>query len=167
MLLCTAPCISVNTLNSIHCAIGSQCSSRSAAVMLRWSRRSIQRTTRAAACCTISSRCSRVAVIPNHAAFPKSSVEVTTACTSVLHALSGRDDLICAILRNRPYAVRHMRVTCMVIDKVTDVGRRPDVTSTYEEEMVVPYDSVLQTVSLLSLPRLIAGIVTPTTLSRQ
>ena len=84
----------------------------------RWSRWSIQRTTRAAARCTISSRCSRVAVIPNNAAFPKSSVEVTSACTSVLHALSGRDDLIRAILRNRPYAVRHIRVTCMVIDIV-------------------------------------------------
>ena len=118
MLLCTSPCITVNTLNSIRCAIGSQWSSRSAAVMLRWSRRSIQRTTRAAAHCTIWSRCNRVAVIPNNAAFPKSSVEVTSACTSVLHALSGRDDLKRAILRNRPYAVRHMRVTCMVIDIV-------------------------------------------------
>ena len=45
--------------------------------------------------------------------FPKSSVEVTSECTSVLHALSGRDDLIRAIFRNRPNAVRHMRVTCV------------------------------------------------------
>ena len=86
VLLCTAPCMSVNTLNSIRCAMGSQWSSRSAAVMLRWSRRSIHRTTRAAARCTISSRCSSVPVIPNNAAFPKSSVDVTSACTSVLHA---------------------------------------------------------------------------------
>ena len=42
--------------------------------MLRWSRRSIQRTTRAAARCTISSRCNSVPVMPNNAAFPKSSV---------------------------------------------------------------------------------------------
>ena len=35
-----------------------------------------------------------------------------------------RDDLIRAILRNRPpYAVRHMRVTCMVIDIVESRSR--------------------------------------------
>ena len=78
--------------------------------MLRWSRRSIQRTTRAAARCTISSRCNSVPVMPNNAAFPKSSVEVTSACTSVLHAKSGRDDLIRAMFRNRPYAIPHTRV---------------------------------------------------------
>ena len=86
--------------------------------MLRWSRRSIQRTTRAAARCTISSRCNRVPVIPNNAAFPKSNVEVTSACTSVLHAKSGRDYLVRVMFRNRPYAVRHVRVTCVVIDIV-------------------------------------------------
>ena len=118
LLLCTAPCISVNTLNSISCTIGSQWSSRSAAVMLRWSSRSKQRTTRAAARCTISSRCIRLPVIPNNAAFPKSSVEFKSACTSVLHAKSGRDCLIRAMFRNRPYAVRHMRVTCVLIDIV-------------------------------------------------
>ena len=127
--MCTAPCMSVNTLNSIRCAMGSQWSSRSAAVMLRWSRRSIHRTTRAAARCTISSRCSSVPVIPNNAAFPKSSVDVTSACTSVLHAKSGRDDRMRAIFRSRPYAVPHSylippcavphtRVTCVVIDIV-------------------------------------------------
>ena len=118
VLLCTAPCMSVNTLNSIRCAMGSQWSSRSAAVMLRWSRRSIHRTTRAAARCTISSRCSRVPVIPNNVTFPKSSVDVTSACTSVLHAKSGRDGRMCAIFRSRPYAVPHSRVTCVVIDIV-------------------------------------------------
>ena len=147
--------------------------------MLRWSRRSLQRTTSAAARCTISSRCSRVAVIPNNTAFPKSSVEVTSACASVLHALNGRDDhsytryiaqsTVCSTAYTSDvYGHRHCRVK--IHAKVTDVGRRPDVTSTlcrFEEEMVVPYDSVLQTVSLLSSPRLIAGIVTPTTLSRQ
>ena len=86
--------------------------------MLRWSRRSIHRTACAAARCTISSRCSRVPVIPNNAAFPKSSVDVTSACTSVLHAKRGKDDRICAIFRNRPYAVPHIRVTCVVIDIV-------------------------------------------------
>ena len=86
--------------------------------MLRWSRRSIQRTTRAAAHCTISSRCNRVPVIPNNAEFPKSSVEVMSTCTNILHAKSGRDDLIPAILHNRLYAVRHTRVTCVVIDIV-------------------------------------------------
>ena len=118
--LCTAPCISINTLNWIICAMASQWGSRRAAVMLRWSRRSIQRTTRAAARCTISSRCNSVPVIPNNAAFPKSSVEVTSVCTSVSHAKSGRDDLIRAIglLRIRPYAVRDMRVTCVVLDIV-------------------------------------------------
>ena len=116
--LCTAPCMSVNTLNSIRCAMGSQWSSLSAAVMLRWSRRSIHRRTRAAARYTISSRCNSVPVIPNNAAFPKSSVDVTSACTSVLHAKGGRDDRIRAIFRNRPYAVPHTRVTCVVIDIV-------------------------------------------------
>ena len=92
--------------------------------MLRWSRRSIHRTTRAAARCTISSRCSRVPVIPNNAAFPKSSVDVTSACTSVLHAKSGIDDRIRAIFRNRrPYAVPHTRVTCVVIDIVQSRSR--------------------------------------------
>ena len=78
--------------------------------MLQWSRRSIQRTTRAAARCTISSRCSRVPVIPNYGAFPKSSVEpVTSTCTSVLHALSAEmiyaplyfviDRILCRIYR--------------------------------------------------------------------
>ena len=110
--------MSVNTLNSIRCATGSQWSSRSTAVMLRWSRRSIHRTTRAAARCTISSRCNSVPVIPNNAAFPKSSVDVTSACTSVLHAKSGRDDRMRAIFRSRPYAVPHTRVTCAVIDIV-------------------------------------------------
>ena len=86
--------------------------------MLRWSRRSIQRTTRAAVRCTISSRCNSVPVIPNNAAFPESSVEVTSACTSVLQGKSGRDDLIRSILRSLPYAVRHMRVTCVFIDIV-------------------------------------------------
>ena len=88
VLLCTAPCMSVNTLNSIRCAMGSQWRSRSAAVMLRWSRRSIHRTTRAAARCTISSRCSSVPVIPNNAAFPKSSVDVTSASLAAEKQLS-------------------------------------------------------------------------------
>ena len=106
--------------------------------MLRWSRRSIQRTTHAVARCNISSRSSRVPVIPNNAAFPKSSVEVTSECTSVLHAKSGRDDLIRAILRNRPCAVRHIYASNVyghrhrrvkIHAEVTDVGRHPDVTS--------------------------------------
>ena len=62
--------------------------------------------------------CSSVPVIPNNAAFPNSSVDVTSACTGVLHATSGRDDRIRAIFRNRPYAVPHTRVTCVVIDIV-------------------------------------------------
>ena len=51
-----------------------------------------------------------VLVIPNNAAFPKLSVEVTSACPGVLHALGGIDDF--AIYHN---AVRHMRVTCLII----------------------------------------------------
>ena len=51
-----APCISVNSLNCILKAIGSQCNRCSAAVMLCWSRRRKPRTTLAAARWTISGR---------------------------------------------------------------------------------------------------------------
>ena len=68
--------------------------------MLCWSRRRRQRTTRAADRWTISSRCSRVPVTPYRAAFPKSSRDVTRACTSVLHALNGKDDRIRAMPRS-------------------------------------------------------------------
>ena len=37
----------------------------------------------------ISSRCSRVPEMTYRAGFPKSSCDVTSACTSVLHTLSG------------------------------------------------------------------------------
>ena len=36
----------------------------------------------------------------------------------LIQKLNGRDDLIPAMFRNRPYAVRHMRVVCVLIDIV-------------------------------------------------
>ena len=64
--------------------------------MLRWSRRSIHRTTRAAARCTISSRCNSVPVIPNNAAFPKSSVDVTRRAQA-FYMLRAAEMIVCAL----------------------------------------------------------------------
>ena len=86
--------------------------------MLCWSRRRRPRTTLAAARWTISSLCSNVLVIPYRAALPKSSLDVTSACTSVLRALTGRDDRIRFMHRSCAYAVRQVRLTCAAIDIV-------------------------------------------------
>ena len=69
--------------------------------------------------------------MPHRAAFPKSSRDVTSACTSVLHALSGRDD--------RKLGVGSPAGTANVCDhrhrgvelyaKVMYVDRSADVTS--------------------------------------
>ena len=98
-----APCISINSLNCILKAIGSQCNRFSAAVMLCWSRRRKPRTTLAAARWTISSLCSNDPLIPQRAALPKSSLDVTSACTSVLRALTVRDDRIRLMHRSCAY----------------------------------------------------------------
>ena len=76
------------------------------------------RTTLAAARWTISSLCSNVPAILHKVALPKSSLDVTSACTSVLRALIGRDDRIRLMDRNCAYAVRHVRLTCASIDIV-------------------------------------------------
>ena len=86
--------------------------------MLCWSRRRRPRTTLAAARWTISSLCSNVPVMPYRAALPKSSLDVTSACTSVLRALTGRDDRIRFMHRSCAYAVRQVRLTCAAIDIV-------------------------------------------------
>ena len=52
------------------------------------------------------------------AALPKSSLDVTRACTSVLRALTGRDDRIRFMNRSCAYAVRQVRLTCAAIDIV-------------------------------------------------
>ena len=86
--------------------------------MLCWSRRRRPRTTLAAARWTISSLCSNVPVIPHRAALRKSSLDVTSACTSVLRALTGRDDRIRFMHRSCAYVVRQVRLTCAAIDIV-------------------------------------------------
>ena len=58
------------------------------------------------------------AAIPHKAALPKSSLDVTSECTSVLRALIGRDDRIRLMHRSCAYAVRHVRLTCAAIDIV-------------------------------------------------
>ena len=57
-------------------------------------------------------------VIPYRAALPKSSLDVTSACTSVLRALTGRDDRMRCMHRSCAYAVRQVRLTCAAIDIV-------------------------------------------------
>ena len=47
---------------------------------------------------------------------PKSSLDVTSACTSVLRALTVRDDRIRLMHRSCAYAVRHVRLTCAAMD---------------------------------------------------
>ena len=86
--------------------------------MLCWSRRRRPRTTLAAARWTISSLCSNAPVIPHRATLPKSSLDVTSACTNVLCALTGRDDRIRLMHRSCAYAVRQVRLTCAAIDIV-------------------------------------------------
>ena len=86
--------------------------------MLCCSRRRRPRTTISAARWTISSLCSNVQVIPYRAALPKSSLDVTSAYTSVLRALTGRDDRIRFMHRSCAYAVRQVRLTCAAIDIV-------------------------------------------------
>ena len=49
---------------------------------------------------------------------PRSRSQVLRSPARARAFCIGRDDLIRTILRNRPYAVRHIRVTCMVIDNV-------------------------------------------------
>ena len=78
--------------------------------MLCWSRRRRPRTTIAAARWTISCLCSNVPVIPYRAALPKSSLDIASACTSVLRALTGIDDHIRFIHRSCAYAVRQVRL---------------------------------------------------------
>ena len=86
--------------------------------MLCWSRRRRRGTTLAAARWTISSLCSNVPVIPYRAALPKSSLDVTSACTSVLRALTGRDDRIRFMHRSCAYALQQVRLTSAAIDIV-------------------------------------------------
>ena len=99
--------------------------------------------------------------MPHRAASPKSSRDVTSACTSVLHALSGRDDRIrgspaidivesSGTLRSRMLAECYMR-RCQ-----------------WKEEVAVEHGcTVLRTVSPLSSSRLKVGSATPAILSRQ
>ena len=88
--------------------------------MLCWSRRGRPRTTLATARWTIYSLCSNAPLISHRVALPRSSCDVTSACTSALRALIGRDDRIRLIDRSCAYAVRHVgqRFTCAVIDIV-------------------------------------------------
>ena len=69
--------------------------------MLCWSRRRRPRTTR----WTIDSLCNNDPLIPSRAALPKSSFDVTSACTSVLRTLTVRDDRIRLMDRSCAYAV--------------------------------------------------------------
>ena len=137
-----AACINVSSLNRILYATGSQCNRCSAAVMLWWSRRRSPRTTLAAARCTISSLCSNVPVIPHKVALPKSSLDVTSACTSVLHALIGRDDRIRLMDRSCAYAVRHVRLTCAAID-IVESSCTPRSRMLLDAMMLHPHTSVL------------------------
>ena len=84
--------------------------------MLCWSRRRKPRTTLAAARWTISSLCSNDPLIPQRAAWPKSSLDVTSVCTSVLRALTVRNDRIRLMHRSCVYAVRDVRPTCAAMD---------------------------------------------------
>ena len=136
-----APCISVNSLNCILKAIGSQCNRFSAAVMLCWSRRRKPRTTLAAARWTISSLCSNYPLIPQRAALPKSSLDVTSACTSVLRALTVRDDRIRLMHRSCTYAVRHVRLTCAAMD-IAESSCTPRSRMLVDAMMLHPHTSM-------------------------
>ena len=136
-----AACINVSSLNRILYATGSQCNRCSAAVMLWWSRRRSPRTTLAAARCTISSLCSNVPVIPHKIALPKSSLDVTSACTSVLRALIGRDDRIRLMDRSCAYAVRHVRLTCAAID-IVESSCTPRSRMLLDAMMLHPHTSI-------------------------
>ena len=136
-----AACINVSSLNRILYATGSQCNRCSAAVMLWWSRRRSPRTTLAAARCTISSLCSNVPVIPHKVALPKSSLDVTSACTSVLRALIGRDDRIRLMDRSCAYAVRHVRLTCAAID-IVESSCTPRSRMLLDAMMLHPHTSI-------------------------
>ena len=136
-----APCISVNSLNCILKAIGSQCNRFSAAVMLCWSRRRKPRTTLAAARWTISSLCSNDPLIPQRAALPKSSLDVTSACTSVLRALTVRDDRIRLMHRSCAYAVRHVRLTCAAMD-IAESSCTPRSRMLVDAMMLHPHTSM-------------------------
>ena len=136
-----APCISVSSLNCILKAIGSQCNRFSAAVMLCWSRRRKPRTTLAAARWTISSLCSNDPLIPQRAALPKSSLDVTSACTSVLRALTVRDDRIRLMHRSCAYAVRHLRLTCAAMD-IAESSCTPRSRMLVDAMMLHPHTSM-------------------------
>ena len=136
-----APCISVNSLNCILKAIGSQCNRFSAAVMLCWSRRRKPRTTLAAARWTISSLCSNDPLIPHRAALPKSSLDVTSACTSVLRALTVRGDRIRLMHRSCADAVRHVRLTCAAMD-IAESSCTPRSRMLVDAMMLHPHTSI-------------------------
>ena len=109
--------------------------------MLCWSRRRKPRTTLAAARWTISSLCSNDPLIPQRAALPKSSLDVTSACTSVLRALTVRDDRIRLMHRSCAYAVRHVRLTCAAMD-IAESSCTPRSRMLVDAMMLHPHTSM-------------------------
>ena len=78
---CKARNTIMSVLYSMRYFTGSQWICCNAAVMLRRSPHLIRRTTLAAECWTISTRCKRLSDMPYRTAFPSSSRDVTRACT--------------------------------------------------------------------------------------
>ena len=89
--------------------------------MLCWSRRRKPRTTLAAARWTISS--------------------LTSACTSVLRALTVRDDRIRLMHRSCAYAVRHVRLTCAAMD-IAESSCTPRSRMLVDAMMLHPHTSM-------------------------
>ena len=109
--------------------------------MLCWWRRRRPRTTPAAARWTISSLCNNDPLIPHRAALPKSSFDVTSACTSVLRALTVRDDRIRLMDRSCAYAVRHVRLTYAAID-IVESSCTPRSRMLLDAMMLHPHTSI-------------------------
>ena len=85
--------------------------------------------------------CSNDPLIPHRAALPKSSLDVTSACTSVLRALTVRGDRIRLMHRSCADAVRHVRLTCAAMD-IAESSCTPRSRMLVDERMLHPHTSI-------------------------
>ena len=72
---------------------------------------------------------------------PNSSLDVISACTRDLRALTGRDDRIRCMHRSCAYAVRQVRLTCAAID-IVESGYIPRSRMLVAAMMLPPHTSM-------------------------